>query len=1616
MAEQKEQSKTLSYNNTTIDPKKFANIVNGRGAEWLDYRGIKNSKKRREVLDTIAAYRDDILSGRLTFDDINSGDDAGMFIHGVASHMKPATTTETTTKKKKAWSKASSMADFIQNAIAGEGNPLTAEQIDTWANDIEGQYSGTGPRSTSARQDWIRGQLDKYKESLANGDYDISDEDREAEYKRILDLSGNTLKPFERNAIAPWMSNLLFTDPKYYSSQEERTNAEATAASQARVQAAQDYLAGKAGSSNPYEQGSAEWQKVEASKAQAEDKASYNTFNSSTWGYTPEGNTVFRTEVNESLSPDVFTGFNPADLAQNLNAAYNIGANAEGYDEKVINPFPWTAQWLKNEQKGYHSDGQSFANTIYAPYISAIGGADEIKGSGNPITIAGTFKKRARSNTALLGKAAVDWARYKVNQDYDKYATGTGTYVLPELVNWKTGQAYVFNFGTGTGTAQSVNIGDVLKTLDKKSPLYKELLNSWRVSNGEAPLNSIDFDKEGGVLKAQKGTAITTEEAEFLNSLSNSKPVVYVNPNHGDPSEYTNNTEQGLLEAGQQQLADQYTHAQEIGTEAYGRELAGKREIDSIGDLTTSDWLRIGAAAADVTSAIAAWVPGYGSAAAAVAGLGSSALNLGADFTDESVSKWEALKGLAFNLGMDVVSLIPGLGMTGDAAKITKNITKILPKIVAIGAAYNIAPEAMQSIQKIGTNEKLTVDDWKNISYGLSAIAGLNNMAASKVKARKYKAPAGQGTNLEVKYKVGDTEKSITLTQDQIKAINDEGIANGQAKALEKFKAYAPDATALGDNVKFETGALGKLRSKGVKATEVPNGASEEAVYNWRKKVQTENEKFHRAFDVKTQNLANSTSKFDRVRAAHRDFMSKRLATDVELYTGSSSYFRNPFLKGKRGGAEARQELETEFNRLDNKYQTELSEVTGADGRIGGIEGSSLNSRTKLEAARTEVKNAYANVINAQKELVSARDKHLPIESAYKRYQELELKTPKSFEESIDKKIITGEANYLRAESELALATKNKAGKKRIDELNRKKEGYRGAHEEYTKAKKRYDADVSELEKLRAVVEGENGYAKTKEALAEARKKVSESQKALRDDSGNLKPEIKDKLAKYKEQYNLGKAKVTDIKDPKYKKLVEETLGETIGNGVLNEIRNARSENFNKFMTDLTNDTSSGKKLNEAEILELLGNKEFMKKMRASYKFKQGGILKAFDGASAPKVTVFKKPTKPVEPVANEPEKTPEPVISNEPEVVGSTGGSYSGTAISDPGYRGSGARYVTSPSDGTLTGLEVAKLASAVATNARILKEQRKLKAGYLDPARTEYKIWSPKTYIDAGQEAQTSANNLGAQLFASTADAGQGAAYRLAANKQGAAQKASYDKQAGDYVVTSVGKASENANNNAVIAPYSTYNVGESNKTKGYAKDNADILGKQQYLHDIATKGQQWLTSIQNGIATSNQRNYKAKYQNFINSDPELVAAKNEMRDLYKKMNAAATAEEKAALSEKYNAASTNYNFLASLKTSSWQRANPQPVGVPFSKGYEVTAPQRFIWDEDDSFWNGTYGYSQLYKRGGAIEEYNKNVRHYSKLYHDLQKTLLTEANKEHKMMNSGFAYFHKLMMQGK
>jgi len=155
-------------------------------------------------------------------------------------------------------------------------------------------------------------------------------------------------------------------------------------------------------------------------------------------------------------------------------------------------------------------------------------------------------------------------------------------------------------------------------------------------------------------------------------------------------------------------------------------------------NLSTQDWMRIGAIAADLTSAVSAFVPGVGTAVAAATGVGSSVTNLAADWTDPAISKGQTLKNLGINLGLDLVSLIPGVNIGATAGKIIKPIAKLAPRLIPVALSLGIAPEFVNTLKKIGDGKNdFTVNDLRVLAAGMSAIAGTSRVAGSTFKASK---------------------------------------------------------------------------------------------------------------------------------------------------------------------------------------------------------------------------------------------------------------------------------------------------------------------------------------------------------------------------------------------------------------------------------------------------------------------------------------------------------------------------------------------------------------------------------------------------------------------------------------------------------------------------------------------------------------------------------------------------------------------------------------------------------------------------------------------------------------------------------------------------------------
>lgn len=155
------------------------------------------------------------------------------------------------------------------------------------------------------------------------------------------------------------------------------------------------------------------------------------------------------------------------------------------------------------------------------------------------------------------------------------------------------------------------------------------------------------------------------------------------------------------------------------------------------------DYARMGAILADITSLVLDPVSG------AAVNVGSTATNFVADWLDDSVTAVEMWKNLGMNLGMDALSIIPIVGdAAGTGGKLLKSLKVIAPKLMYGLTAYGMlgtlknAPNIMQSLSKVTSDEKLTVGDYQNIAQAITAVAGINSGVKSAVAKRLAKRNA----------------------------------------------------------------------------------------------------------------------------------------------------------------------------------------------------------------------------------------------------------------------------------------------------------------------------------------------------------------------------------------------------------------------------------------------------------------------------------------------------------------------------------------------------------------------------------------------------------------------------------------------------------------------------------------------------------------------------------------------------------------------------------------------------------------------------------------------------------------------------------------------------------
>lgn len=364
---------------------------------------------------------------------------------------------------------------------------------------------------------------------------------------------------------------------------------------------------------------------------------------------------------------------------------------------------------------------------------------------------------------------------------------GNGNYLIPHTFNADTYTGYVYNPSEKTYYATSL--------LANKN--WKNFVRSYYYNSKGWTLPT--SNKDGGTLKLQGG-------GDFFQA------------NYDAANRYTNNVAAQYQAVQTQKKADTEKKAKATGRTAQ-QYTAGQKKIGT--EFTTLEQIRLGTAAADVLSAISAFIPGYGTAFSAGTGLLSTFTNFGVDAVDDSVSAGQMWGNLGLGLGMDVIGLIPGLGAGSKAGKIAKVFAKIAPKALLAWGTYEGGGPAIAAANKLmKDSSSMTVDDWKALAGGLQLLIGGARYAGGKKRLNKFTT---KSKYVQVRSKDGRMIKMTPEQYDQLR--NARGLAQ-QNKVLKKIDPNAELGQEFRGRSLTHPFRTGPQTSKGVDRGFIDNSGS----------------------------------------------------------------------------------------------------------------------------------------------------------------------------------------------------------------------------------------------------------------------------------------------------------------------------------------------------------------------------------------------------------------------------------------------------------------------------------------------------------------------------------------------------------------------------------------------------------------------------------------------------------------------------------------------------------------------------------------------------------------------------------------------------------------------
>lgn len=361
-------------------------------------------------------------------------------------------------------------------------------------------------------------------------------------------------------------------------------------------------------------------------------------------------------------------------------------------------------------------------------------------------------------------------------------------------------------FDPESGEIRHAFIGDI--EAEKEA-----LRRKWRIDNGYED-EAAQYFEEGGVISMQTGGGFNLAQSVNRDLEERNKKR----------AKETGNTEK--VQAARDRVVSN-------GDDSFVSEQDSIASPDA--GFSGAEVARLVSIGADITSMFLDPVTGT------AVGLGSTLTNFGADIADDGF-QWEDVKNLGINVGFDLLGAIPLFGdAVGTGSKITRNLVKWAPRVMAGLAAYQGVSNfdgMMDSWGKFTSgdkDQKLTVQDWRNIAQSIGLVTGatraIKNKVAQNQMKNKAKVDGVVGVNVRDK-NTGEIKQLLVDGKTAETIRNHKGDAKKIQQTLSELEGYKDK---FGENGTWEINTKSGGLQKPFGRTENADGSKSWELRGFRK-------------------------------------------------------------------------------------------------------------------------------------------------------------------------------------------------------------------------------------------------------------------------------------------------------------------------------------------------------------------------------------------------------------------------------------------------------------------------------------------------------------------------------------------------------------------------------------------------------------------------------------------------------------------------------------------------------------------------------------------------------------------------------------------------------------